>query len=249
MKTPIEQFQSECEREIEAQGSDKVLEKLSYDWAHQAAMHKYGYHFTWLGRPIIQYPTDIMAMQEIIWQVKPDVIIETGIAHGGSIIFYASMIELLKNNGVVIGIDIDIRKHNRVEIEKHPLCGNIRMIEASSIEEATVAEVRRMISEGGYRTVLVVLDSCHTHEHVLRELELYGELVTKGSYMVCMDTVVGYDAVSPQGDRPWNAERNPLSAVREYLKGPSGSRFSPDERIDNKLLISAAPTGYLRCIG
>lgn len=248
MKTPNEQFQIECEQEIEAQGKDEVLRKLSYDWAHQAAMYKYGYHFTWLGRPIIQYPTDILAMQEIIWEVKPDVIIETGIAHGGSIVFYASMIELLKNNGIVIGVDIDIRKHNRTEIENHPLYRHIHMIEASSIEETTLLEIQRIICEGDYKKILVVLDSCHTHEHVLRELQLYGHLVTKGSYLVCMDTVVGYDAISPQGNRPWNAERNPLSAVREFLQSPLGKRFYPDERIDHKLLISAAPTGYLKCI-
>ena len=199
-----------------------------------------------MGRPIIQFPTDIIAMQEIVWKVKPNVIVETGIAHGGSTIFYASMIELLKNNGRVISVDIDIRKHNRVEIERHPLFEHITMIEGSSIDEDIVAQIKSMIKLED--VVLVELDSYHTHEHVLRELELYSPLVTKGSYLILMDTIVNFMESSPQGVRPWNKTNNPMTALDEWLKTEQASRFEVDASMDNKLLISCAPKGYLRCV-
>jgi cephalosporin hydroxylase len=149
--------------------------------------NQYSYNFSWMGRPIIQYPQDIIAMQEIIWEVKPDLIIETGIAHGGSLIYYASLLELI-GKGEVLGIDIDIRKHNKEEIEKHPMFKRIKMIEGSSIDESIVAEVRSIAQ--GKQNILVVLDSNHTFEHVLRELQMYSPLVSLGSYIVVFDTIV-----------------------------------------------------------
>jgi cephalosporin hydroxylase len=207
-------------------------------------MYRYSYNFTWLGRPIIQYPQDLVALQEIIWQVRPDLIVETGIAHGGSLIFYASMLELLGGDGQVLGIDIDIRAHNRVEIEQHPLFKRITMIEGSSIEEGTARIVRDFAA--GKRRVLVALDSNHTHNHVLRELELYSPLVTKGSYLVVFDTLVEDMPADFYPDRPWGKGNNPKTAVWEFLK--RSDRFEIDAEISQKLVITAAPDGYLRCI-
>ena len=243
MNDPIKQFQEECASEIEAQGRDEALKLLSKQWEMGTRPYKYSYHFTWLGRPIIQLPNDIIAMQEIIWKVKPNVIVETGIAHGGSAIFYASMLELLKNNGIVVSVDIDIRPHNREAIEKHPLYGHIHMIEGSSIDEEIVAKLKSYIKPKD--TVLVVLDSCHTHAHVLKELELYSPLVTKGSYLVCSDTIVEWDDVSPQGKRPWGKGNNPMTAVKQFLKSNMGTYFVVDTSIDDKLLISTNPNGYM----
>lgn len=246
MNDPVKQFKDECEAEIKSQGKDEELLKISRAWEEKSNAYKYSYHFTWLGRPIIQLPTDIIAMQEIIWKVKPNVIVETGIAHGGSAIFYASMLELLKNNGIVVSVDIDIRQHNREAIEKHPLYGNIHMIEGSSIDEEIVAKVKSYIKPKD--TVLVVLDSCHTHAHVLKELELYSPFVTKGSYLVCSDTIVEWDDASPQGKRPWGKGNNPMTAVYEWINGEQGSRFVIDTSIDDKLLVSTNPRGYLKCV-
>lgn len=239
---PIEQFKKECAEEIEAQGRDEELKRLAREWEEKSIPYKYSYHYTWLGRPIIQYPTDIMAMQEIIWKVKPNVIVETGIAHGGSAIFYASMMELMKNDGIVVSVDIDIREHNRKEIEKHPMYSHIRMIEGSSIDDEVLAKVKSYIKPTD--TVLVTLDSCHSHAHVLKELELYSPLVTKGSYLVCCDTVVEDDIASPQGERPWGKGDNPMTALREFLT-TQGGQFVVDKTIDDKLLISTNPNGYL----
>lgn len=249
MKDPIEQFKLECAEEIEAQGKDEEFKKASRYWEKLSTSHKYSYHFTWMGRPIIQLPTDIMAMQEIIWKVKPNVIVETGIAHGGSAIFYASLLELLKNDGIVVSVDIDIREHNRREIENHPMYSHIRMIEGSSIDDEVMEKVKSYIKPTD--TVLVALDSCHSHAHVLKELQLYSPLVTKDSYLVCCDTIVELDDNSPQGERPWGKGDNPMTAVHEFLAtsnsgGGGGYQFVIDDAIDNKLLISTNPNGYLK---
>jgi len=180
-------------------------------------------------------------MQEIIWQVKPDLIIETGIAHGGSLIFYASMLELLGGKGHVVGIDIDIRKHNRVEIEKHRMFKRITMIEGSSTDEKIAEEVHQM-ARG--KRVLVCLDSNHTHEHVLRELELYAPLVSVGSYCVVFDTIIENMPKGTYADRPWDVGNNPKTAVQAYLN--EHDEFMVDVEIENKLLITVAPGGYLR---
>jgi cephalosporin hydroxylase len=205
---------------------------------------KYTYHFEWLGRPVIQLPQDLIAMQEIIWRVKPDLIIETGIALGGSLIFYASMLELLSGDGHVVGIDIDIRPHNRVEIENHPMFRRIIMIQGSSIDEEVARQVTDF-SEGRQR-VLVVLDSNHTHEHVSKELALYSPLVTRDSYLVVCDTVIEDVPDDLIRDRPWGKGNNPKTAVWEFLK--TTDRFVIDQEYNDKLLITVAPDGYLRCV-
>jgi cephalosporin hydroxylase len=205
---------------------------------------KYSYNFDWLGVPIIQYPQDLIALQEIIWKTKPDLIIETGVARGGSMIFYASMLQLLANAGHVIGIDIDIRPHNRDSIRSHPLGGSVTLIEASSIAEDTIQQVKEHIAKAKH--VMVVLDSYHTHEHVLKELELYSSFVTAGNYLIVFDTCVEVLPSSCFPNRPWSQGNNPMTAVDAFLR--ANSRFEIDLSIDAKLLVSAAPRGYLKCV-
>jgi len=223
---------------------DKQLKSLTERWFLESCKHKYSYNFTWMGRPIIQFPQDILAMQELIWQVKPDLIIETGIAHGGSLIFYASMLELLGGEGQVLGVDIDIREHNRLEIEKHPMFKRITMIQGSSIDEQIAKQVHAVAKNKS--TIMVVLDSNHTHEHVLKELQLYSSLVTKGSYLVVFDTAVEDMPADFFPDRPWGKGNNPKTAVWEFLK--HNDRFEIDKEMEAKLLITVAPDGYLKCI-
>jgi cephalosporin hydroxylase len=206
--------------------------------------YRYSYNFTWMGRPIIQYPQDLIAMQELIWQVRPNLIIETGIAHGGSIIFYASMLELLGGDGHVLGVDIDIRAHNRAAIEQHPMAKRITMMQGSSIDEEMARAVHDFAK--GKQQIMLVLDSNHTHDHVLREMQLYAPLVTKGSYAVVFDTLVEDMPDDFYPDRPWSRGDNPKTAVHEFLK--QSDRFEIDEEIHQKLMLTAAPDGYLRCI-
>lgn len=239
-KPPPEQFSEDCRREIDEQGKNEALLTLSRQWMDAANAGKYSYHFRWLGRPIIQYPHDIIAMQEILWSVKPDLVIETGVAHGGSLIFYASILELI-GAGEVIGIDIDIRPHNRMSIQAHPMFKRVRLIEGSSTAPDVIALVRGF-TKG--KRVLVVLDSNHTHDHVFAELEAYAPLVGVGSYCVVMDTVIEHLPVDSFVDRPWGRGNNALTAVAAYLKGHP--EFEVDREIDNKLLVSVAPGGYLR---
>ena len=255
-----DEFKNEGEAEIAAMGRDDTLKKLTSQWIESANSVKYSYHFEWQGRPIIQYPQDIVAMQELIWQVKPDLVIETGIAHGGSLIFSASMMALLDmgdaiekgetmDPGVsrreVLGIDIDIRAHNRRAIEAHPMFSRIRMIEGSSVDPEVVNEVRRIAS--GHQRILVFLDSNHTHEHVLAELEAYGRLVSIGSYCVVFDTIIEDMPADIFPGRPWGRGDNPRTAVREYLK--THPEFEIDPVIQQKLAITVAPDGYLRRVG
>ena len=237
-------FQKRNKELIENMSQDSGLKKLTRDWFTGSSKYEYSYHFSWLGRPIIQFPQDIIAAQEIIWSVQPDLIIETGIAHGGSLIFSASMLELVGGNGQVLGIDIDIREHNRIEIEKHPMFRRITMIEGSSIDDSVLEKVHDFAK--GKERVLVFLDSNHTHEHVLREMELYSPLVTKGSYLVVFDTVVEDMPDGSFADRPWGKGNNPKTAVWEFMK--TNDRFEIDKKIDIKLLITVAPDGYLKCV-
>jgi cephalosporin hydroxylase len=239
---PIKQFQDEKEQNINSLGKNKELKQLGIKFLVDTATDKYSYNFTWMGRPIIAFPQDMIAMQEIIWEVKPDLIIETGIAHGGSIIYYASLLELIGGDGLVLGIDIDIRKHNRDLIEAHPMFKRIKLLEGSSIEEETVSQVREIAK--GKQRVLVCLDSNHTHDHVFQELKLYAPLTTIGSYCVVFDTVVEDMPASMEWNRPWGVGNNPKTAVFEYLK--ENDNFSIDKSIDHKLLISVAPDGYLK---
>lgn len=237
-------FQIECIERIEKNEHDMKLQQSSKSFIKNTIRTKYSYNFSWMGRPIIQYPQDIMAMQEIIWNVKPDLIIETGIAHGGSLIFYASILELLGKDGMVLGIDIDIRENNRVEIEKHPMFKRIKMIEGSSIDDSVVEKVYRFAQEK--KRVMVSLDSLHTHDHVLKELEVYSPLVTLGSYCVIFDTIVEDLPEKYSSDRPWGKGNNPKTAVWDFLK--KTDRFVIDKEIENKLLITVAPDGYLKCV-
>jgi cephalosporin hydroxylase len=244
----IEKFQAEVRQNIRSQAQDHDLQALSRIWLREVTAHKYHYNFSWLGRPIIQCPQDILAMQQLIWEVKPDLIIETGIAHGGSLIFYASMLELLAQcghgDGQVVGIDIDIRSHNRAEIEAHPMFRRIRMLQGSSIDSAIVEQVRQIAA--GKSRVLVALDSNHTHEHVLAELEAYGPLTSVGSYCVVFDTAIADMPDSSFRDRPWGAGNNPKTAVHAYVQ--QHPEFVIDRDIQHKLLITVAPDGYLKRI-
>jgi cephalosporin hydroxylase len=218
---------------------------------------KYSYNFSWLSRPIIQYPQDVVAVQELIWQIKPDLIIETGIAHGGSLIFSASMLALLdlcdaieaattldpnKSKRKVLGIDVDIRGHNRAAIEAHPMASRIQMIQGSSILPDVIEQVRQVAKD--YDRILVCLDSNHTHDHVLAELEAYAPLTSAGSYCVVFDTIVEDMPAGMFPDRPWGLGNNPKTAVWEYLK--RHPEFEIDKSIQNKLLITVAPDGYLK---
>jgi cephalosporin hydroxylase len=267
----IAAFEAEVRRNIAGLQMDWALRGLSNIFLRETCRHKYTYNFTWLGRPIIHLPQDMVALQEIIWRVRPTLIIETGIAHGGSVTMSASMLALLdycdaveagkpldprKPRRRVLGIDIDIRAHNRVAIEAHPMSGRIEMVQGSSVAPEIIAEVYTRASD--YECILVCLDSNHTHEHVLAELEAYAPLTTMNSYCIVCDTVIEDmpDGMFP--DRPWGKENNPKTAVREYLRwlelgshrGVDGGplRFEIDRTIENKLLITDAPDGYLRRI-
>ena len=250
-------FEDQCRIEIERQGIDLTLSELTNDWINCANRLRYSYHFEFLGRPIIQYPQDMIAMQELIWRIKPDLIIETGIAHGGSLIMSASMLALLdiceaietgttlnpsKSNRRVLGVDIDIRAHNLNAIEAHPMSSRITMIQGSSVAPEIIAQVRK-IAECHERT-LVCLDSNHTHDHVLEELLAFAPLTSVGSYCIVFDTIIEDMSADMFAGRPWGPGNNPKTAVREYLK--SNPNFEIDKTIQHKLLITVAPDGYLK---
>lgn len=241
---PVRRYREGMRLNQEAMSEAEDIRALSLSWMVQTARYKYTYGFEWLGRPVIQFPQDLMAMQEIIWRTKPDLIVETGIAHGGSLVFYASMLQLLGGDRRVVGIDVEIRPHNRSAIEAHPMASRITMVEGSSTDERTVAEVGRFAE--GRSTVLVALDSNHTHDHVLAELRLYSPLVTAGSYLVVFDTIVEDMPEDFFPDRPWSVGNNPKTAVRAFLA--ETDRFEVDVELERKLLISVAPEGYLRCV-
>ena len=240
---PHEQFQIEVQENIDGLKRDHDVQALSRIWLREITPHRYAYNFRWMGRPIIQFPQDMMAMQEIVWAVQPDLIIETGIAHGGSILYYASLLELV-GHGEVVGIDIDIREHNLRAIQEHPMSKRLRMIQGSSIDPDVVASVQALARD---KRTLVVLDSNHTHEHVLAELRAYAPLVCPGGYCIVMDTLVqDMPARFFAGDRPWGVGNNPKTAVAEYLR--QDDRFVVDSDLEAKLLITVAPGGYLRRI-
>jgi cephalosporin hydroxylase len=239
-------FEQERKERIDLNGQNGCLKASAHSFMKDSLAPKYSYNFSWLGRPIIQYPQDIIALQEIIWAVKPELVIETGIAHGGSLVFSASLLALLEISGLikqgqVLGIDIDIREHNREAIEKHPFSNRIKMIQGSSTDETVVRQVWDFARS--YKPVLLVLDSNHTHDHVLRELNSYAGLVTKGSYCVVFDTIIEDLPEEASSGRSWGKGNNPKTAVWEYLKGHS--EFQIDTTIESKLLITVAPGGYL----
>jgi cephalosporin hydroxylase len=254
------EFKQEVAQNIENLGNSTSLKQLSNKWLINTAEFKYSYNFSWLGRPIIQVPQDMVAMQELIWTTKPDLIIETGIAHGGSLIFSASMLAQLdmceaiesekmfdpkSSKRKVLGIDIDIREHNREAIELHPMSSRIELIQGSSIDPEIVEHVQNIAK--GYSKVLVCLDSNHTHEHVLAELQAYASLTSVGSYCVVFDTIIEDMPKNSFPDRPWDIGNNPKTAVHDFLK--SNNRFVIDKNIEAKILITVAPDGYLKCIG
>lgn len=207
----------------------------------RSAPYRYTYNFRWLGRPVIQFPQDIVALQEIVWDTRPEVVVETGIAHGGSLVLYASLLELLGGDRLAIGVDVDIRAHNRAAIESHPLAHRLAMIEGSSVDPNTVESVRALVR--GRRT-MVVLDSNHTHEHVLRELEAYAPLVSEGCYLVVLDTIVERMPKSLYLDRPWGPGDNPMTALDAFLA--ANDAFAIDREFDDKLLFTVGPRGYLK---
>lgn len=236
------EFQKQNKEKIQHMNKDIILKKLTREWFLQSYQYEYSYHFSWLGRPIIQYPQDMIAIQEIIWNTKPEIIIETGIAHGGSLIFSASILELI-GKGEVVGIDVDIRKHNKKEIESHRLHKRITMLEGSSIDK----KIRDKIYEiAKNKKVMVILDSNHTEKHVLKELEIYSPLVSKGCYLVVFDTIIEDLPDEFVKNRDWGKNNNPKSAIKKFLS--NSNRFHIDEKIEKKLLITAASGGYLKCI-
>jgi len=219
--------------------SAEGLELISGLWVKLCAQYKLMYETTWLGIPIIQLPEDIVIMQELIWKIRPDVIIECGLAHGGSALFYASLLELI-GKGFVIGIDVEIRHYNRIAIQNHPMSHRVRMIEGSSISGETISMVKDMVK--GAAKVMVVLDSNHSREHVAKELDLYKDFVTPESYMVAMDGAQAYVWDIPRGKSEWK-EDNPLIAIEEFVQ--HDNNFVIDERC-NRLMVSSNPKGYLR---
>lgn len=250
-------FEQEARDRTTAIARNKELQGAGAEFMRASLLPQYSYNFAWMNRPIIQYPQDIVAMQELVWSVKPDLIIETGIAHGGSLIFSASMLALLdmtdaiesagtldaaKSRRKVLGIDIDIRRRNRAAIEAHPMASRIQMLQGSSIAPDVVAQVHEIAA--GYQRVLVCLDSNHTHEHVLAELRAYAPLTSVGSYCVVFDTVVEDMPAEMFADRPWGPGNNPKTAVWEYLT--THPEFEIDKGIQHKLLITVAPDGYLK---
>lgn len=237
-------YDDEVNENIDKLSKNTEIKDLSLNWVNKSIEARYSYNFKWMGRPIIQLPQDIIAMQELIWEIKPDLIVETGIAHGGSIIFHASMLELIGNNGEVVGVDIDIREHNKKEIEAHSMYKRISLIQGSSIAEDIFSQVLEHTK--GKSKIMVVLDSNHTGTHVLKELEMYSKLVTKDSYLIILDTIIEDMDQSLLGDRPWKKGDNPKTAIYEFLK--TNDRFEIDTRIDDKILLSHGPSGYLKCI-
>ena len=238
-------FEKRNKRFVDSMSKDPIIKKLSDKWLIACHKYEYSYHFTWLGLPIIQYPQDIIAIQEIIWKVKPDLVIETGIARGGSLLLSASILELI-GHGTVLGIDVDIREFNKKNIKKSHLIKRIKMIQGSSIDENIIKQVKKIAKNK--KKIIVVLDSNHAHEHVLKELENYSQFVKKGCYLIVFDTIIEDipQRIAKKTKRSWGKGNSPKSAMKEFLK--KNSRFIMDTKIDDKLQISVAPNGYLKCI-
>lgn len=250
-------FQQETRERLHAARTDARLRAAARSFTEASIAAKYSYNFLWMGRPVIQYPQDIVAMQELVWATRPDLIIETGIAHGGSLVLSASLLAMLDYADAeaigetvdpraprrrVLGVDIDIRAHNRDAILAHPMARRIDMLQGSSIDAGIVEQVRQ--AAGSHERVMVCLDSNHTHEHVLAELRAYAPLVTPGCYCVVFDTVIEDLEPGSFADRPWDVGDNPRTAVAAFLAG--NDDFVVDEETEAKLLVSVAPGGYLR---
>jgi cephalosporin hydroxylase len=244
VKDDRQEFEAHKQEMCLALGRDREVFKQSIDTMLALDAYDYSYLWSWMGVPIIQLPADIMATQEVIWNTKPDIIIETGVARGGSMIFMASLLAMTGNDkGKVIGVDIDIRAHNREAIETHPMASRIELIEGGSVDDSTLAAVRDFIPEGA--RVMVVLDSDHSYKHVLAECRTYGPLVTPGCYLVVADTAAGHlteDQAPKKRSKSWFRGNDPLSAVNDYLK--ENDRFSVDPVINGKLVLASSPGGY-----
>jgi cephalosporin hydroxylase len=253
----MSEFEKEVSRRIEKVPQNRALLAAAKMFKTETILSKYSYNFSWLGRPVIQYPQELVQIQDLIWQIKPDLIIETGIAHGGSLIMSASMLALLdlcdgiksgskidpkESKRKVLGIDIDIRPQNRTAIHDHPMASRIQMIEGSSIDPEVIAKVHRIAAS--YSRVLVCLDSNHTHEHVLAELNAYAPMTSVGSYCVVFDTIIEDLPAEIFPDRPWGPGNSPKTAVYEFLK--TNQHFVIDANVQDKLLITVAPDGYLK---
>jgi cephalosporin hydroxylase len=253
-------FQQELADRLEANAANPELLDASTRFMRASTVPRYSYNFSWLGRPIIQYPQDMIAMQELVWRVRPDLIIETGIAHGGSLLLSASLLALLDisdaieagtvfdprvSRRAVVGVDIDIRAHNRAAVEAHPMASRIRMIQGSSVDRDIVAQVRDLA--GQHERIMVCLDSNHTHDHVLAELDAYAPLTSIDSYCVVFDTIIEDLPAGTYPERSWGPGNSPRSAIASYLE--THPEFVIDTAIDHKLLISVSPGGYLRRVG
>lgn len=257
MSDPTSQFNDEVAERVSVQAKNQPLIDAAAAFLRESAPPKYSYNFSWLGRPIIQYPQDIVAFQELVWKIKPDLIIETGIAHGGSLVLSASLLAMLDycdaiQNGQtldptnptrkVLGVDIDIRPHNKTAIEAHPMANRIEMIQGSSIDPEIIQQVHLRAQKA--RRVLICLDSNHTHDHALAELEAYAPLTSVGSYCIVFDTIIEDMPGGSFSDRPWDKGNNPKTAVWEYIK--THPEFVIDQSIDHKILITVAPDGFLK---
>lgn len=238
------EYREKMAENIAGIAQDAAFQESTLSWMNQSIAHKYSYNFEWMGRPIIQYPQDIVAMQELIWKVKPDLIIETGIAHGGGLLFYASMMELLGGDGQVVGLEQYILPEVRETMPMYPQMKRITMIEGDSVSDEVAQQVYS-IAEGKKR-VMVALDSCHTHAHVMAELARYAPLVKKGSYVVVFDTIVNDVNQVAYVDRPWDETNNPKTAVHEFIS--ANKRFEIDRAISDKLQITVCPDGFLKCV-
>jgi cephalosporin hydroxylase len=250
-------FNDEVKERVAANARNSALRDSAHSFLLESIKARYSYNFSWMGRPIIQYPQDIVVMQELVWAVKPDLIIETGIAHGGSLVLSAALLAQLdmceaiesgatidprESRRKVLGLDIDIRPHNRAAIEAHPMASRIQMIQGSSIDPAIVAQVKSVAQR--HEKILVCLDSNHTHDHVLEELKAYAPLTSVGSYCVVFDSVVEDLPQEFYADRSWGPGNNPKTAAREYLK--THPEFEVDLAVQSKLLLTVAPDGFLR---
>jgi len=239
----VQQFFDERYADILKMGQDEELKRKSIDWMVHADQYKYTYNFTWMGRPIIKFPSDMVIQQELMWQIKPDLIIETGIAHGGSIIFSAAMQQMMSiPDARVIAVDIDIREHNRAEIESHPMAKHITMVQGSSVAPEIFAQVKELAKDA--KKVMVILDSNHTHQHVYDELKLYADLVTVGSYCILPDTFIEFFPKGYYDNRPWDVGDNPCTAARQFLT--ERTDFVLDSFLTSKGMISEGLDGYLK---
>jgi cephalosporin hydroxylase len=238
-----ESFEREKRQNAEAQVRDTALQELAHRFIVEADRHSYEYQWSWLGLPMIQLPADILALQEIVWETKPDVIVETGVAWGGSTVFYASLLQLL-GKGMIIGIDLNLMDHVTKSIMSYPFSDRIHLLRGSSVDAGMAAKIKALIAPG--QSVMVVLDSHHTHEHVLDELRLYAPLVTKGNFLVVCDTIVETTTLQPHRPRPWGRGNNPHTALEAFLK--ESDRFERDQYVNGKVVTSLFPGGYVRCV-